>query len=156
MTVVVRPATSAGDIAEVRRLFKEYGASLDVDLRYQGFEHELAGLPGAYAPPAGCLLLARDGTTPIGCVAVRPIESGICELKRLYVRPAHRGSGLGRALAVAAIERAAAAGHRAMRLDSLATMVEAQALYRSLGFVKIDPYNDHPVPGTRFMELALS
>jgi ribosomal protein S18 acetylase RimI-like enzyme len=153
--MIVKDALVPDDIPVVRSLFREYQDAIGVSLCFQDFEAELAGLPGAYAPPAGCLLLARDGTTPIGCVAVRPIEPGLCELKRLYVRAAYRGTGLGRALAVAAIERAAAAGHRAMRLDTLGTMIEAQALYRSLGFAEIAPYNDHPVAGTLFMGLDL-
>jgi ribosomal protein S18 acetylase RimI-like enzyme len=153
--MIVKDALVPGDLPVVRSLFREYQEGLGISLCFQGFEAELDGLPGAYAPPAGCLLLAWDGSTPIGCVAVRPIGPGVCELKRLYARPAHRGTGLGRALAVAAIARSAAAGHRAMRLDSLATMVEARGLYRSLGFTEIAPYNDHPVAGTIFMELEL-
>src|SRR4029077_14151197 len=103
MTVMVRPAMSAGDVAEARRLFKEYEASLDVDLRYQGFEQELAGLPGAYAPPRGRLLLAVDDSAPAGCVALRPLGADVGEMKRLYVRPAARGKRVGRILADAVI-----------------------------------------------------
>jgi putative acetyltransferase len=154
--MIVQDATIPDDLPTVRALFLEYQEAIGVSLCFQAFEAELAGLPGAYASPAGCLLLAWDGPVPIGCVAVRPIEPGICELKRLYVRPGYQGCGLGRALAVAAIERSTAAGHRAMRLDTLGTMVEAQGLYRSLGFEEIVAYNDHPVEGTLFMELALS
>jgi len=154
--MIVQDAKVPDDFPTVRALFREYQEAIGVSLCFQDFEAELAGLPGAYASPAGCLLLAWDGPVPIGCVAVRPIEPGICELKRLYLRPGSRGSGLGRALAVAAIERSAVAGHRKMRLDTLSTMVEAQGLYRSLGFEEIAPYNDHPVAGTLYMELALS
>src|SRR4029077_403573 len=106
MTVVVRPAMSAGDIAEARRLFREYEASLDVDLRYQGFEQELAGLSGAYAPPGGGLLLAVDDWPPPACVPLRPLGDEVCEMKRLYVRPAARGKRVGRLLAEAVIGEA--------------------------------------------------
>jgi putative acetyltransferase len=153
--MIVRDAVLPDEIPEVRDLFREYQEAIGISLCFQGFEAELAGLPGAYAPPAGCLLLARDGSTPAGCVAVRPIEPGVCELKRLYVRADYQGQGLGRRLAVAAIEKSAA-GYRSMRLDTLSTMVQAQALYRSLGFIEIAPYNNHPVAGTVFMGLALS
>jgi ribosomal protein S18 acetylase RimI-like enzyme len=156
MTVVVRPATSAGDIAEARRLFKEYEASLDVDLRYQGFEQGLAGLPGAYAPPRGRLLLAVDDSAPAGCVALRPIGDDVCEMKRLYVRPAARGTRVGRLLAEAVIREARSIGYLWMRLDTLPSMKEAQALYQALGFAEIAPYYASPVAGTRFMERALT
>src|SRR3954469_22819548 len=154
--MIVKDANVPGDIPTVRALFREYQEAIGVSLCFQDFEAELAGLPGAYSSPAGCLLLAWKGGTPIGCVAVRPIEPGICELKRLYIRPGYRGRGLGRELAVAAIERSTAAGHRKMRLDTLSAMVEAQGLYRSLGFTEIAPYNHHPLAGTLFMELGLS
>jgi ribosomal protein S18 acetylase RimI-like enzyme len=153
--MIVKDAVMPDELPVVRSLFREYQEGLGISLCFQDFEAELAGLPGAYASPDGCLLLAWDVVTPIGCVAVRPIGPGVCELKRLYIRPAHRGTGLGRVLTDAAITRAAAAGHRAIRLDTLATMAEAQALYRSLGFTEIAPYNDHPVAGTIFMELDL-
>jgi putative acetyltransferase len=156
MTVVVRPATSAGDIAEARRLFKEYEASLDVDLRYQGFEQELAGLPGAYAPPRGRLLLAVDEAAPTGCVALRPLGDDVGEMKRLYVRPAARGQRVGRLLAEAVIREARLIGYSRMRLDTLPSMKDALALYRALGFEEIAPYYASPVTGTRFMELALT
>jgi len=156
MTVVIRPATSAGDIAEARRLFREYEASLDVDLRYQGFERELAELPGAYAPPRGRLLLAVDDSAPAGCVALRPLGDDVCEMKRLYVRPAARGKRVGRLLAEAVIGEARSVGYSRMRLDTLPSMKDAQALYRALGFAVIAPYYASPVAGTRFMELALT
>jgi len=156
MTVVVRPAMSAGDIAEARRLFKEYEASLDVDLRYQGFEQELAGLPGAYAPPRGRLLLAVDDSAPAGCVALRPLGADVGEMKRLYVRPAARGKRVGRLLAEAVIREARLIGYSRMRLDTLPSMKDALALYRALGFEEIAPYYASPVAGTRFMELALT
>jgi len=156
MTVLVRPATSAGDLAEARRLFKEYEASLDVDLRYQGFEQELADLPGAYAPPRGRLLLAADDSVPAGCVALRPLGGDVCEMKRLYVCPAARGRRVGRLLAETVIREARLIGYSRMRLDTLPSMKEALALYRALGFEEIAPYYASPVAGTRFMELALT
>ena len=156
MTVVVRPAQSAGDVAEARRLFREYEASLDVDLLYQGFERELAELPGAYEPPRGRLLLAVDDSAPAGCVAIRPLVGDVCEMKRLYVRPAARGKRVGRLLAEAVIGEARSIGYSRMRLDTLPSMKDAQALYRELGFVEIAPYYASPVAGTRFMELALT
>jgi carbonic anhydrase len=129
--------------------------ALGVDLSYQGFDRELAELPGAYARPAGRLLGGRvDGCT-VGCVAMRPLAGGLCEMKRLYVRPGQRGRGVGRALATAVIEAARAEGYERMRLDTLPQMTEAQPLYESLGFRDIEPYYASPVPGTRFLELDL-
>ena len=139
----------ASDITDVAALFRAYAAELPVDLALQGFAAELAGLPGDYAPPEGSLLIARgaDGAAA-GCVGLRPLDDRICEMKRLYVHPAARQTGLGRALAVAIIEVARHRGYREMKLDTLAQLDRAIALYRGLGFVPIAPYGHHPYPGT--------
>ena len=137
----------AEDVELVRTLFREYVDSLGVDLSFQGFEEEVAALPAGY----DVLLVA--GTD--GCVGVRPFEEGVCEMKRLYVRPSARGTGLGRRLAFAAVEHARALGYRTMRLDTMPSMGAAQALYESLGFVEIPPYRHNPVAGARFMALRL-
>jgi GNAT superfamily N-acetyltransferase len=157
-TFAIAPARSAADLAAATRLFDEYASSLPVDLSYQDFAAELAGLPGKYAPPAGDLLLARDGQgEPLGCVALRPIApAGCCEMKRLYVTPRGRGLGLGMALVETVLTLAARIGYREMRLDSLPGMVEAVALYRKAGFVPIEPYYDSPVEGTVFLGRPLT
>jgi putative acetyltransferase len=155
MTARIRPAASGGDVALARELFLEYERSLGISLCFQNFAEEVATLPGPYAPPDGRLLLAWQGDGLAGCVALRKIGDGVAEMKRLYVRLAFRGTGLGRKLAAAALEEAKAAGYGAVRLDTLATMREAQALYRSMGFREIPAYNEHPVEGTRFLEKRL-
>src|SRR5690349_14674479 len=136
------------DADEARRLFREYEAALGVDLAFQGFDRELEGLPGAYARPEGRLLVARLGDETVGCVAMRPLAPGICEMKRLFVRPEARGHGVGRALAAAVIDAAREERYERMRLDTLPQMVEAHPLYESLGFREIEPYYDSPVSGT--------
>jgi ribosomal protein S18 acetylase RimI-like enzyme len=153
----IRVATDF-DIPVVRALFQDYAASLGIDLGYQGFDAELAALPGAYAPPAGALLLAvSPRAEPLGCVAIRPLtEPDTCEMKRLYAAPQARGCGVGRALAVAAMDAARQAGYRVMFLDTLPTMGTAQALYRGLGFETTPPYYDSPIAGTLFMRKLLA
>ncbi|MGE5170431.1 MAG: GNAT family N-acetyltransferase [Rudaea sp.] len=142
-------------MAAARALFEEYAAALGVDLCFQNFAQELAGLPGDYAPPRGCLLLAEREAEHLGCVALRPLTDDTGEVKRLYVRPKARGLGVGRALAEAVIERARAIGYRELKLDTLATMHEAQALYASLGFRECAPYYRNPLRGTVYMALEM-
>jgi len=175
MTMRIVPADTKEAVHHVSVLFREYAEALGVDLSFQNFEKELAELPGEYAPPAGALLLtfAEDDSSAgrsahilegiaagtagaSGCVALRKIDGDVCEMKRLYVRTAYRGLGVGRALALAVIDSARAIGYRSMRLDTLPQMGEAQSLYATLGFREISPYRYNPIPGSRFLELALA
>lgn len=146
---------TADRVPIVRRLFEEYAAALDVDLAFQDFDRELAELPGTYAPPQGRLLLAVADEAA-GCVGLRPFSADVCEMKRLFVREAYRGTGLGRRLAEAIVAAGREAGYERMRLDTLPSMAEARALYRSIGFVEIEAYRANPVHGTSYMELALA
>jgi len=154
LMATIEPARD-GDLAEVRALFHEYAGSLGIDLAFQGFEVELAGLPGDYAPPRGRLLIAREGGRAVGCAALRPLGQDVCEAKRLYVCPEARGTGLGRRLTDALIAEAREIGYARLRLDTLPGMKEAIALYHSLGFRPIAPYRYNPVEGTLFLEKDL-
>jgi putative acetyltransferase len=146
------------DIAEAAVLFREYADWLGIDLSFQGFEAELASLPGKYGPPSGELMLARAPTgEALGCVAMRALEgTAVCEMKRLYVRPAARGLGIGAALVRAIIGCAQELGYAEMRLDTLAGMQEAFALYKRFGFIEIAPYYHNPVPGTVYLGKRLT
>jgi ribosomal protein S18 acetylase RimI-like enzyme len=153
-TLQIRDAVSAADIVAARELFTEYADWLQVDLCFQGFAQELATLPGKYARPRGRLYLA--GEPVAGCIALRPLdEDGVAEVKRLYVRPEARGTGLGFALVEAVVRDARAIGYRELRLDTLPTMGDALRLYKRLGFAERSPYYHNPVPGTVYMSLAL-
>ena len=156
---VAPPAIDAAaipaEIEAVRVPFLDYARSLGFSLCFQGFDAELAGLPGAYTPPAGALLVARDGGEIVGCVGLRPQMGDRCEMKRLYVRPAFRGTGLGRRLAEAAVAAARAAGYARICLDTLESMPEARSLYAGLGFREIPAYYHNPLPGVIYCELDL-
>lgn len=152
----IQNADSHEFLLTVRRLFREYEASLKVDLCFQGFEKELEQLPGEYARPSGRLLLAFDGDQAAGCGALRRREDDVCEMKRLYVSPQHRGKAIGIGLVRALVEQAREVGYRRMRLDTLPSMVRAIALYRSLGFQEIPAYRFNPVPGALFLEVDLA
>ncbi len=153
-----RPTTEA-ELASAAAVFREYGASLDIDLCFQNFEDEIASLPGDYAPPAGQLLLAYVGGELAGCGALRRFadadDANACEMKRLYVRPAYRRFGLGRLLAQALLDEARRAGYSAILLDTLDDMEAARELYASLGFVEIPPYYFNPIPGAHYLKAEL-
>jgi len=149
-------ASSDEDIREARILFREYETGLGISLCFQNFDQELAQLPGDYAPPDGRLLLAADDEQIAGCIALRKLGAGACEMKRLFVRPAYRGTGLGRVLVESIIDEARKLGYAHMRLDTLpGRMDKAIALYRSVGFIEIEPYCENPVQDAKFMELDL-
>ena len=149
------PAETPEQIEEVRRLLREYEAALGVSLCFQGFERELAALPGEYAPPAGRLLLALEAGQVVGCVALRRLDEETCEMKRLYVRPKFRGLGVGKALAKSIVDCAVGIGYAKMRLDTVPSMHSAISLYSSLGFREIAPYRYNPIQGAKFMEVNL-
>lgn len=155
--LTIAPARSAHDLAATAELFAAYAASLDIDLAFQDFATELSTIPGKYAAPKGELLLAFLACgTPVGCVGLRPFSSlGTCEMKRLFVVPAGRGLGVGKALVREIIKCASAAGYSRMLLDTLASMTEAATLYRQFGFQPIEPYYANPIPGAIFLELRL-
>ncbi len=148
-------ALDAAAVAQCRELFIEYQRGLGVSLCFQQFDRELASLPGDYSRPRGRLILARVAGEPAGCVAMRPLAAGTAEMKRLYVRPAHRGLGLGRTLAECVIDEARALGYGTLKLDTLPSMAGAQRLYAELGFADTPPYNDNPVDGVSFLARAL-
>ena len=152
----IRWAMIPGDLMAVRSLFQEYADSLDFELDFQDFREEMETLPGKYVPPLGSILVARENGETVGCVAVRPLGEDICEMKRLYVKPAHRGKKLGRQLALAIIEEAKRLGYKAMRLDTVVAMKEASALYRTLGFQTIYAYCYNPLPDAMYFELKLA
>jgi putative acetyltransferase len=148
-------ARDSEELRCVRTIFEEYAASLNFDLCFQNFDEELTNLPGEYSPPQGCILLALQDGQPAGCGALHRLDDGICEMKRLYVRPPFRALGIGKVLAEAIIAEARRKGYKKMCLDTVPSMHEAQALYESLGFQDIESYRYNPICGTRFMELRL-
>ncbi len=153
--ISIAAAEGPADMERVRALFLEYQDWLGVDLCFQGFEAELATLPGAYAPPKGGLWFAKADGEIAGVAGVRPFKDGLCEMKRLWVRPAFRGRGLGRRLAERTIAAARAAGYRAMCLDTLGHLTAARAMYEDLGFREITAYYDNPLDDVRYLELEL-
>ena len=155
IAIRIVPAQTAEHYECIRALFKQYADSLDFDLDFQQFGHELDTLPGDYAPPDGCLILAEDSGRWAGCVALRRLEDDICEMKRLYVLPDRRDQGIGRILAQAVINEARSKGYAKMRLDTVESMHAARALYASLGFYAIRPYRYNPIDGASYLELKL-
>jgi ribosomal protein S18 acetylase RimI-like enzyme len=142
-------------LKSIKMLFEEYANSLDFDLDFQDFDKELVNLPGNYSSPKGCLLLVKEEGEIAGCVALRELSEGVCEMKRLYIKPQFRDLGIGRALAEAIIEKAQKIGYTHMRLDTAPSMHAARALYASLGFKEISSYRYNPIEGAVFMELSL-
>jgi GNAT superfamily N-acetyltransferase len=156
MAIVIDHALGKVDMEHIRDLFTQYHQWLGVDLCFQGFDDEMRDLPGKYAEPQGCLLLAREGDAVIGGVGLWPLDEEVCEMKRLYVRPSWLGRGQGRALALAIIEEARKHGYRIMRLDTLPQLSAARSLYRSLGFADTEAYYDNPLDGVSYLELDLT
>ncbi|HSD60891.1 MAG TPA: GNAT family N-acetyltransferase [Burkholderiales bacterium] len=152
---VVQVNGPGSDVESVRELFREYAASLGFSLDFQGFEEEIAHLPGEYAPPEGRLLVAVKKGQAVGCAALRRLDAETCEMKRLYVKSLYRRSGIARALAYGLVADARRIGYRRMRLDTLPVMGEARLLYQHMGFREIAPYYQNPLPGTVYMELRL-
>ena len=148
-------AESSEMIEATKALFREYASTLDFDLSFQHFDDEMRIFPVQYSPPNGCLLIAYEDERLAGCVGLRKLDEGVCEMKRLYVRPQFRGRGVGRALVVKVIDRGRRLGYSRMRLDTVPSMHEAIGLYRSFGFKQILPYRDNPVPGALYFELQL-
>jgi len=155
MTIHIKQVVGTSDLGAVRILFREYSDSLAFDLLFQDFEKELESLPGRYVFPEGCLLVAENQDGIVGCVAVRKIDDGVCEMKRLFVRPQYRGTGTGRKLAMEIIRTAMRLGYSRMRLDTTPSMNAATSLYRSLGFYDTVSYCYNPVPGAVYLELDL-
>lgn len=153
--ISIEEAESPEAVADLRALLLEYEADIGVDLCFQGFQEELASLPGSYARPNGRLFVARSGKEAIGCIALRRLQHGDAEMKRLYVRPAARALGVGQLLVNGLIAAAREIGYKRVLLDTLPTMARAQALYRSLGFVEIEAYCYNPVPGAQYFALEL-
>lgn len=157
--ISLRPAQFPDDLQTVRELFLDYQAGLGIDLCFQGFEAELAELPGAYAPPEGTLLLACVDGEPAGCCALRPLYNtdhlNACEMKRLFVRRAFRGFGLGRLLVERVLSDGQLAGYTTMLLDTLSDMETARALYQEMGFVEVAPYYHNPIPGAHYLKVDL-
>lgn len=141
---------------EVKAIFLEYAASLDIDLCFQNFQQELDTLPGKYSPPEGAIILAKSGDKAAGCVALRKIDGDICEMKRLFVRDAYKKMGIGRRLVSLVLDEARELGYRYIRLDTLSTMKKAIELYTKFGFYDIEPYIYNPIEGARYMELDLT
>ena len=153
--ITLADAQTDTDLTIIRCLFREYAGTLGFDLSFQNFNAELTGLPGEYAPPRGRLIVAHSDDGPAGCIALRCLDGETCEMKRLYVRPPYRGHKLGRLLAEESIRAAREIGYRRMRLDTVPDMIQAIALYRSLGFREIPPYRHNPIEGALFFELKL-
>jgi len=150
----IRPATTA-DVPAVRDMMREYVDWIALDLAFQEIDEELAGLPGEYAPPSGALLVVPDGDRLVAMIGLRPLDGTICEMKRLFVRPAARGQGLAKQLIAQVLDEARRLGYAEIRLDTLPMMGDAQALYAAMGFADIEAYYDTPIAGTRFMAKRL-